>query len=83
MRLARTRLHHELIHFSELKPDCSALNHVKVYNSSVKSHTFRRAPQGRRFLCRKTYIPPASYNDTSVAKSVESFAGLERRGSDD
>jgi hypothetical protein len=56
--------------------DCSALNRVKVYNSSVKSHTFR-APQGRRFLCRKTCIPPTNYKDTSVAKFVESFAALE------
>jgi hypothetical protein len=48
-----------------------------VYSSSVKSHTIRRARQGRRFLCRKTYFPPTSYNDTSVANSVESFPGWD------
>ena len=53
----------------------SGANAAKVYNSSVKSHTFRRAPQGRRFLCRKTSILPPSYNDTCVAITVESFAG--------
>jgi hypothetical protein len=33
----------------------------------VKSHTFRRARYGRRFLCRKTYILLTSKNDTGVA----------------
>lgn len=68
-------MHRELIRLSESRPYCGAANDVRVYSSIVKSHTFRRAPQGRRFLWRKRYIPPTSYYDTSAANPDESFAG--------
>jgi hypothetical protein len=65
-RLTRTLLHLEWNWLCDSRPDCQPVDELKVYSSKVKSQTFRRAPQGRRFLCRKTELPPTSYHDTSV-----------------
>jgi hypothetical protein len=43
----------------------------RAYNLRVKSHNFRRAPNERRFLCRKTHILPRSYNATGVGNPAE------------
>jgi hypothetical protein len=45
-----------------------ALMNRGVYTPSVSSHTFRRARHGRRFLCRKIYIPETEYDEIGLGK---------------
>ena len=45
-----------------------------VMCTSVKSHTFRRALHGPRFLCRKTYIPATEDDATGLGNLTGSRA---------
>src|SRR5690349_2289657 len=50
-----------------------------MYTPSVSSHTFRRARHGRRFLCRKTYIPQTGYDTTFPRNLTEGCWWITRR----